>query len=495
MTATNAQVSILMRERKKGRTQEQAAAKANLQSRKTVAKYEKAGGKKLTQKPRNYRTRKDPFAADWPEIEQKLAAAPTLEGKTLFEWLQGEKPGKYQDGQMRTFQRHVSEWKALNVKKLAILAQKHRPGEVMQTDGTELASLGVSIKGEPFKGLLMHSVLPYSNWEWGRVAQTESLSALQMGLQSALCELGAVPFAHQTDNSTAATHWLDGAEGRRRGYNERYLQLLEYYGMEARRINVGASQENGDIESSNGGLKRSVEQHLLLRGSRDFETVDAIEGYIQEVMRKRNQGRSQKLAEELAAMKPLEKAPLVMRRMRKVRVTKGSLIRVEKKSYSVPTGLIGREVTVHIHEWHIEVYLGAKLVETLPRLTGTQEARVNYRHIIDTLLRKPGGFRDYRHRDDLFPRLVFRQAWEKLNKWYAPRQADIAYLRILNLAAKTSETEVTAALEEALQSKTRWSDKEIVARLAPPTRKTPPQAQQTISLAIYDALLQEVTDE
>lgn len=496
MTATNAQVSILMRERKKGRTQEQAAVKADLQSRKTVAKYEKAGGKKPTHKPRKYRTRKDPFAADWPEIEQKLAAEPTLEGKTLFEWLQGEKPGKYQDGQMRTFQRRVSEWKALNVKKLAILAQKHRPGEVMQTDGTELASLKVTIKGEPFKGLLIHSVLPYSNWEWGRAAQSESLSALQMGLQSALSELGAVPRAHQTDNSTAATHWLKGVEGKRREYNAQYQQLLEYYGMEARSINIGVSQENGDIEASNGGLKRSVEQHLLLRGNRNFESVAEFETYIQEVMRKRNQGRREKLAEELAVMKPLEKTPLMMRRTQKVRVTKGSLIRVEKKSYSVPTGLIGREVTVRIHEWHIEVYLGIKLVETLPRLIGARETRINYRHIIDTLLRKPGGFRDYRHRDDLFPRLIFRRAWETLNKWHSPRQADIAYLRILDMAAKTSETEVSAALETALQSKARWSDKDIAAALSLPERKALPQMQQqTVSLAMYDALLQEVSDE
>jgi hypothetical protein len=43
MTATDAQVRIIMRERDQGRTQEQAAASANLSSRKTVAKYEGLG--------------------------------------------------------------------------------------------------------------------------------------------------------------------------------------------------------------------------------------------------------------------------------------------------------------------------------------------------------------------------------------------------------------------------------------------------------------------
>ena len=72
---------------------------------------------------------------------------------------------------------------------------------------------------------------------------------------------------------------------------------------------------------------------------------------------------------------------------------------------------------MRIHEWHLEVYYGSKLVETLPRLVGTRKHHINYRHVIDSLLRKPGGFRDYRYRDALFPTLVFRRAWEQLNQW------------------------------------------------------------------------------
>ena len=115
MTATDAQVRIIMRERSKGKTQEQAAAKANLSSRKTVRKYERLG--KLPselKKARDYRTRSDPFEDDWAEAERMLEKAPELEAKTLFEWLCERNPGKYQEGQMRTFQRRVSAWRALN---------------------------------------------------------------------------------------------------------------------------------------------------------------------------------------------------------------------------------------------------------------------------------------------------------------------------------------------------------------------------------------------
>jgi len=135
-----------------------------------------------------------------------LLDAPQLEAKALFEWLCERRPGRYQTGQLRTFQRRVATWRALHQAQVAVLAQVHRPGEVMQTDGTWLKSLGVVIQGQPFRHLLMHSVLPHSNWEWGRLVQSESLAALRLGLQSTLLKLGYVPKYHQTDNSSAATY-------------------------------------------------------------------------------------------------------------------------------------------------------------------------------------------------------------------------------------------------------------------------------------------------
>jgi len=206
MTTTDAQVRIAMRERKKGKSQEQAAAKANLCSRKTVSKYEKLEllpGQ--LQKPRAYRTRPDAFAEDWPALEKMLADAPELEAKTLFDWLCGQQPGKYQDGQLRTLQRRVTRWRALNQGQTATFDQVREPGEMMQLDGTWMTELGVMIGGQPFKHMLLHCVLPYSNWEWGRVVQSESLGAVRLGLQSALVKLGHLPRIIQTDNSSAAT--------------------------------------------------------------------------------------------------------------------------------------------------------------------------------------------------------------------------------------------------------------------------------------------------
>jgi len=496
VTATDAQVRIMMREREKGRTQEQAAASANLRSRKTAAKYEKLGKLPSEMKePRGYRTRRDAFAEDWPTVEEMLEGAPTLEAKALFEWLSEQYPGRYRPGQLRTFQRRVSTWRALHQEQVAILEQVHRPGEVMQTDGTCMNDLGVTIQGEPFEHILIHSVLTYSNWEWGRIAQSESLAALHLGLRSALVKLGHVPEYHQTDNSSAATYW-PGAKaqpGHKREYTDGYLHLLDHYGLEPRKTHLNSPQEDGDVESSHGGLKRAIEQHLLLRGSRDFESLEAYEAFLLGVMDQRNQGRQERLAEELAVMKPLAATALATSSQVRVRVTRGSLIRVQKKVYSVPTSLIGRRVTVRIHEWHLEVYYQSHLIETLPRLIGDKQHRVNYRHVVDSLLRKPGGFRDYRYREDLFPSLIFRQAWEQLNQWRSPRKADLAYLRILRLAARTMESDVAWALEQLVTTGEPWDDTDVERLLEPEPIEIPALTCGEVELEQYDRLLTGVS--
>jgi len=496
MTVTDAQVRLMMKERNKGKTQEQAAVKANVRSRKTVQKYEQLGQVPSDLKqPRRYRTRPDPFETDWAEVEKKLKDSPELEAKTLFEWLSEREGAKYQEGQLRTLQRRISNWRALNCSQMLSLDQVHQPGEVLQTDGTCMNDLKVTIQQETFEHLLIHSVLPYSNWEWGRVVQSESLLAIRLGLQSSLIKLGYVPQVHQTDNTTAATHKL-GLDGRHkslqeRGFNEEYLQLLAHYGLEARSIHLASPNENGDVESINGGLKRAVEQHLLLRGSRDFKSLAAYETFLFGIMEKRNAGRQQKLAEELAVMKPLLVAPWPHMRELTVRVGNNGILRVGANGYTVPSGLKGKRVSVRVYEWQIEVWYANQCVESLPRLTGAHHYHINYRHVIDSLLRKPGGFRNYRYHEDLFPQEVFRQAWEALKADMPPRKADMAYLRILKQAALGLETDVAQALTLLLATQTTWDDNTVADLVQQPAQWTIPDLiPQAVNLSIYDQLLQ-----
>lgn len=495
MAATDAQVEIAMKERRKGRTQQQAAAKANLKSRKTVAKYERLCRRPSELKqPRAYSTRPNPFTADWSVIEAKLAAAPELEGKALFEWLCREHPGRYQEGQLRTFQRHVQRWRTRHVDRVVSLPQRRRPGELMQTDGSWMNELGITVAGVKLAHLIIHSVLPYSNWEWAHVARSESIQALVEGVRRALRELGHVPVAHQTDPTTAAAHMVHGGEDALPKWQSDYAALLAELGIEPRLTHVASPDENGDVEAANGAFKRAVEQELLLRGSRDFSTLAAYELFLHHLLKRRNAARRERLAEELAVMRPLNTLPAPLVKQSRPRVSEAGTISFTHNTYSVPSRLVGERVLVMASEWTLEVWHGGALVERLPRLVGRNRSHIQYRHVIDSLLKKPGGFRDYRYRDDLFPTQVFRQAWEDLCRRLPPRRADLSYLRILKLAATTMETDVAAALAALLAAGGNWTDETVVVDLQPPGTEVPDVALPAVDLTHYDGLLQPEAD-
>jgi transcriptional regulator with XRE-family HTH domain len=108
----DSEVLLMRRERAKGRTQEQAAARAGMSVR-TLRRYERRG--KLPsqlQQPRTYRTRPSPFEADWPWITAQLERDPALQGTTLFGLLQELHPGRYQQSQLRTLHRQIAAWRA-----------------------------------------------------------------------------------------------------------------------------------------------------------------------------------------------------------------------------------------------------------------------------------------------------------------------------------------------------------------------------------------------
>jgi hypothetical protein len=235
----------------------QAAMKAGM-DRKTARKYVAAGtAPSATTSPRAWRTRQDPFQTRWPELEARLIAAPGLEAKTLLEQLQEQYPGEHDDGQLRTLQRKVKCWRAGHGPEQEIsFGQAHRPGEAAQTDFTWATALGITIAGEVFVHMLCVLVLPYSNWQWATVCLSESMMALRRGVQRALFQLGRVPRYHQTDNSTAATHRIPDEkrmtlEGGKRPFNDDYVAVMRHFGMTPRTIEVGAKEQNGDVEAGN----------------------------------------------------------------------------------------------------------------------------------------------------------------------------------------------------------------------------------------------------
>lgn len=467
-----------------------AAMKAGM-DRKTARKYLRAGRMPSESKSaRHWRTREDPFAADWPRMAGMLEDAPELEGKALFEHLLASSEGRYEAGQLRTFQRRVREWLALHGPgKEVYFAQDHRPGERAQTDFTWATELGVTIAGEPYIHMLCHFVLPYSNWQCATPCRSESMSALSEGVQTAVFRLGKVPKQHQTDNSTAATHDLSTGK---RGFNTDYAALMKHLGMTPCTTEVGEKEQNGDVEAANGALKRRLKQHLLLRGSRDFDTFEDYRAWLDRVIVAANALRAERVVEELRHMKDLVADRLATFREEDVGVSPWSTIRVKFNTYSVPCRLIGEEVRVRIYDDRLEVRFAGVLQVTIERLLGRLGHRVNYRHVIWSLVRKPGAFRRYKYRDDLYPTVRFRAAYDALCDVLPEGRADLEYVRVLHFAASTMEAEVDVALAILLEAGQVPTVDEVRALVAPAVAQYPVLAAYQPDLGAYDALLREV---
>jgi hypothetical protein len=478
-----------------------AAMRAGL-DRKTARKYVE-GGKLPSElvEPRSWRTHEDAFLEHWPELEAMLRESPALEAKTLFEVLVERCPGRYEEGQLRTLQRRVKAWRAeRGPDKDVVLAQLHRPGEAAQTDFTWATELAVTIAGQAFVHMLCVFVLPYSNWRWASICLSESIASIRHGVQRALFQLGRVPEWHQTDNSTAATHRIpDGksavGEGSdRRPFNEDYLAIMRHFGMKARTTEVAAKEQNGDVEAANGALKRALEQALLVRGSRDFESRSAWQSFVDERMRKANRSRGRRVAQDMEAMRELNVAKLPEFVEEDFRVSEWSTVRVKHCAYSVPSRLIGEWVRVRIFEDRIVVRYADKDELACDRLRGRNLRRIDYRHVIWSLVRKPGGFARYVYREEMFPSVVFRRAYDAIQTPHHGLKGDLEYLRILHLAASTIEADVEAALALLLaDGKAMTADEvKVLVSTATTTIDVPYLARQPVDLGAYDALLAQV---
>ena len=325
----------------------------------------------------------------------RILAAPTV-----LEWLDERHPGRFNASHLRTLQRRIRDWRALNGPEREVyFEQKHPPGREAQMDFTHCDSLKVTIGGEPFAHMVFEFILSHSGWRYAQICFSETFVALVSGLQGALWELGSVPEVVRSDNLSAATHKLKDGKGR--DFNERYKEILDHYGLKATRTNSYSAHENGVAEQGHRRLKDAVAQALVLRGSSDFESVEQYAKFVRSIVDRRNRLVREKLAGEYPHLRALPPAPVPEYVSYSARVLKWSTIRVDSRTYSVPSRLIGVMVDVRLYPDHVEVYYKGHLVESMERIRGKGKARIDYRHIIGSLVRKPGAFARYRFREQL----------------------------------------------------------------------------------------------
>lgn len=483
MACTQEQVNILMRY-SKIYAQEVAAAKAGMSVR-TARRYQKSG-KRKSQSVRTYRTRPDPFEEVWEEVRTMLDRDCGLEAKTVFEYLQITYPGVFVQGQLRTLQRRIREWRATDgPEKDVKFPQDIKPGRQSQSDYTWCNELKILIKGQPFPHMLFHFMLPYSRWEFVCLAFSESFETLTDGYRRAVRKLGAVSREHRTDNLAAAV-----PIGERHVFQRRWKDFLSHYGVSPSANNPRQSHENGSVEKSHDELKTAIDQRLRLRGDRNFDSVGSYMRFVELIVESRNTQRKERLMEEMKYLEQLPETDWTDPREAFPTVSAWSTIVVFKAIYSVPSRLIGSQVRVMAFPETIQVYLGRKLLQEMPRVPAGSR-NINYRHLISHLLRKPGAFRNYQFREELFPSVVFRRAFDRLCASGIDR-GEKEYLRLLNVAALNSEPDVATAVELLLAQDLEPTEVAVKA-LIEKKMEIPKVVVEQPNLRSYDSLLSVTT--
>ncbi len=320
-------------------------------------------------------------------------------------------------------------------------------------------------------------MLPYSRYEFVSITFSESFQSLTEGYAAAVKELGGVAPEHRTDNLAAAV-----PIGERKMFQRRRKDFLSHFGVRPSSNNPYQSNENGSVEKSHDLLKKALDQRLRLRGSRDFVNRNAYEDFVQTVVHRRNRDGKERLNVELRMLAELPRRDWDEELF--VSVRPWSTVSILRSVYSVPSRLVGAKLRALVYAERVELYFGKNLVQEMPKVRPGESA-INYRHVIAHLLRKPGAFRNYLYRDELFPTTVYRRAFDRLK---STGMDDREYLRILNLAAMDGENVVETALQLLLEMEIIPTEN-AVKGLLEAKHPVPEVTIDMPNLSLYDDLL------
>jgi hypothetical protein len=469
-----------------------AAAKAGFSS---ASGYRIADDPRLPSQKKTVRGRRrpDPLAEVWDaEIVPILKAAPGIRAIAVLEEIRRRHP-EISPGIRRTLERRMRAWRALaGPEQDVIFRQEHEPGRLGLSDFTDTSVLGIMIVGVALEHRLYHFRLAFSGFEHAHVVLGgESFVALAEGLQNALWALGGVPLEHRSDSLSAAFCNLD--HDAREDLTQRYHGLMRHYDMTPTRNNRGVAHENGSIESSHGHLKKALEDALMLRGSRDFDHLDAYRCFVDEIVGRRNANNRRRIELERPKLAQLPKRRTADYEEKIVIVTSSGGFMLRRVFYTVPSRLIGHRLRVHLYDDRLDCFLGSTLMVSLRRgrpALGTRGGHVvDYRHVIHALRRKPMALPNLVYRDQLFPRPAYRKAFEALLAEVGDKRACKVTVELLALAHdRGCEAELAQTIDTELDAGRLPDLASLRERFAPDPASLPVIAVELVSLNAYDEL-------
>jgi hypothetical protein len=439
------------------------------------------------------RRRSDPLANVWDtEIVPILKAAPGIRAIAVLEEIRRRHP-EIGPGIRRTLERRMRAWRALvGPEQDVIFRQQHEPGRLGLSDFTDTNVLGVKVAGVLLDHRLYHFRLAFSGFAHAQVVLGgESFVALAEGLQNALWALGGAPLEHRSDSLSAAFRNLD--RDAKADLTQRYEGLVRHYDMTPSRNNPGVAHENGSIESPHGHLKKALEDALLLRGSRDFDDLDAYRRFVDEIVGRRNAHNRKRIELERVQLSALPKRRTVDYEEKIATVTSSGGFILGRVFYTAPSRLIGHRLRVRLYDERLDCFLGSTPILTLRRGRPVSDTKgghvIDYRHVIHALRKKPMALLNLVYRDQLFPRLAYRKAFEAMCAEIGDKRACKVTVELLALAHdRACEAELAQIIDADLDAGRLPDLASLSERFGPGPESVPVIAVQLVPLTTYDEL-------
>ncbi len=209
--------------------------------------------------------------------------------------------------------------------------------------------------------------------------------------------------------------------------------------------------------SAHGHLKRRICQALIQRGSNDFSTIEEYQAFITQQVMRHNRNNQDLVKEERLHLKPLPLRRSADYDELTVRVSRSSTTNVKHVVYSVPSRLVGQLLRVRLWDDRLSCYVGSSEVMSCPRVRPekgkTRARRIDFRHVIDSLAKKPGAFCHATLRNDILPDDEWRRLWRRLCNHLEPDMAGRLMVHALKLAAGYDDISVVAkGMEQMLNT-------------------------------------------
>ncbi len=483
------QVTLYMKHRKQ-KNQSVAAAIAGISER-SARRIDQATPTRASDNGRGRRTRKDPLEDVWDSIVlPRLQSDPTITAVGIFDDLCANHTDKFKPSARRTLERRIHKWRCFHgPAKDVVFLQTHLPGVLGICDFTHVKS-PVTIAGEPLKHMFFHYRIPASGWAFIAVVYGgESFVALAEGLQRAFTAAGGTPKKLRTDSLSAAYRNHPDAVD----FTERFAELTSRYGIKPTRNNLGVAQENGAIEGPHGHSKSQVEQALKIRGSYDFESRAVYESFVCDIVARRNRRIHDKFLVEQRELRALPNDTTATFSEHYVAVSRSSTIAIKRVTYTVPSRLVGSRLLVRLYDSRLALFYGQDLVMEMERVYAPQNSRarsVNYQHLIDILVKKPGAFRSSQLRDDLLPDDNYRAIWRYVDDTLAADEASYYMVKLLHLAKQSGcERQLGHFVVDAIGQRQLPAIRTCEERYLIVSRTRPTLTVKQHSLSSYSAMI------